>query len=287
MAAAIGDEPWERFRDLAAVFPDGILIVHNLRTIFANPAAVRLFGTSGPDRMLGTQIRQFFHPDSRDGVSDSIARSLRGETVRDASAKILGQDGAARDVEIRPAVLGDPADSVALIVRDVTERRTAELALRESEERLRLAFAGAEEGVWDWNLETGAVVYSERWKRMLGYADDEIEPHVCAWERLLHPDDRIAAEALTDAVTRDKRSYQAEFRLQHKNGHYISVLTRGLPIRPEPGGPVVRIVGTHLDITERKRTESALRESEERLTLAFAGAEEGVWDWNLETNAVV
>jgi PAS domain S-box-containing protein len=287
MAAAIGDEPRERFRDLAAAFPDGILIVQNSRTIFANPAAARLFGASEPDWILGQQILQFFHPDSRDGVSDSIEGWLHGEALRDAGAKILGRDGVVRDVEVRPAVLGDPAVAVALIVRDVTERKAAELALRESEERLRLAFAGAQEGVWDWNLETGAVVYSERWKRMLGYADDEIEPHVRAWERLLHPDDRIAAEALTDAVTRDKHSYQAEFRLRHKNGHYISVLTRGLPIRPEPGGRVVRIVGTHLDITERKRTELALRESEERLTLAFAGAQEGVWDWNLETDAVV
>lgn len=287
MSEAIGDEPSERFRDLAAAFPDGILIVQNFRTIFANPAAARLFGASEPDSILGRQILQLFHPGSRDGVSESLERSLRGEALAETGATILAPDGSTRDVEIRPAVLGDGDLSVALIVRDVTERKRGELALRESEERLRLAFAGAEEGVWDWNLETGAVVYSERWKRMLGYADDEIEPHVRAWERLLHPDDRAAAEALSDAVTRDTRSYQAEFRLRHKNGHYISVLTRGLPIRLEPGGRVVRIVGTHLDITERKRTEMALRQSEERLTLAFAGAQEGVWDWNLETNAVV
>jgi two-component system sensor histidine kinase UhpB len=195
--------------------------------------------------------------------------------------------GATRDVEVGVAVVGELAASVALIVRDVTERRRAEFALRESEERLRLAFAGAQEGVWDWDLETGAVVYSHQWKRMLGYGDDEIEPHVRAWERLLHPDDRATAESLTDAVTRDKRPYEGEFRLRHKEGHYITVLTRGLPVRRDPSGAVVRIVGTHLDITERKRTESALRESEERLTLAFAGAQEGIWDWNLETNAVV
>ena len=54
------------------------------------------------------------------------------------------------------------------------------------------AFAGAQEGVWDWNLESGAVVYSPRWKQMLGYADDEIEPHVRAWERLLHPTTGLA-----------------------------------------------------------------------------------------------
>jgi PAS domain S-box-containing protein len=174
-----------------------------------------------------------------------------------------------------------------VIVRDTSERKRKEALLRESEERLSLAFAGAQEGVWDWNLETDAVVYSPRWKEMLGYAGDEIVSNVSAWEQLLHPDDRPRAEALNDAVKRGQRTYQGEFRLRHKNGHYITVLTRGLPIRRDGNGPVVRIVGTHLDITERKRTELALRESEERLTLAFAGAQEGIWDWNLETNAVV
>ena len=97
---------------------------------------------------------------------------------------------------------------------------------------------------------------------------------------------RRCARQLNEGVRRGERSYEGEFRLRHKDGHYIHVLSRGFPVRRE-GGPVVRIVGTHLDITERKRTEAALRESEERLTLAFAGAQEGVWDWNLETGAVV
>ena len=266
-------------------FPDAILIVRNFHAIFANPAAVHLFGTSGQDQILGRSVVDLFAADHREAVTNAIEQSLRGERMPHADARIVAA-GATRDVEVGVTVLGEPAESVALIVRDVTERRRAELALRESEERLRLAFAGAQEGVWDWDLETGAVVYSDQWKRMLGYGDDEIEPHVRAWERLLHPDDRASAGALTDAVTRDKRQYEGEFRLQHKKGHYITVLTRGLPVR-DRAGSVIRIVGTHLDITERKRTESALRQSEERLTLAFAGAQEGIWDWNLETNAVV
>ena len=284
---AILDEHAGLFRDLVEAFADGILIIRNFRTIVLNPAAVGVFGASNPDQILGKPVLDLFHAEHREAVTDAIERSLGGERVLRAHATVVGLDGGARDVEISSTVLGTPAVSVALIVHDVTESRRAGLALRESEERLRLAFAGAQEGVWDWNLETGAVVYSERWKRMLGYADHEIEPHVRAWERLLHPDDRAAAEALADAVTRDKHPYEAEFRLRHKDGHYISVLTRGLPVRRDPAGPVVRIVGTHLDITDRKRTESALRESEERLTLAFAGAQEGVWDWDLETNAVV
>jgi PAS domain S-box-containing protein len=172
-------------------------------------------------------------------------------------------------------------------MRDITERKRAEAALRESEERLTLAFAGAQEGVWDWNLETGGVVYSSRWKEMLGYTEGEIEPHVSAWERLLHPDDRDRAREINDAAARGEQNYYGEFRLRHKDGHYVDVLSRGLPVRRAPSGPVVRIVGTHFDLTERKRAEAALRESEERLTLAFAAAQEGVYDWNLETGAVV
>ena len=88
---------------------------------------------------------------------------------------------------------------------DLTEQKRAEAALRENEERLKLAFAGAQEGVWDWNLETGAVVYSSRWKEMLGYADDEIEPHVRAWERLLHPDDVDRAQRVNEASSVARR----------------------------------------------------------------------------------
>jgi PAS domain S-box-containing protein len=274
------------FRDLVEASPDAILISRNFQTVFVNPAAVHLFGVSRPDHLLDRSVVDLFAADQREAVTNAIRRSLRGERLPHVDAMVVAA-GATRDVEIDVIGVGEPAISVALVVRDVTERKRAERALRESEERLKLAFAGAQEGVWDWDLETGAVVYSDQWKRMLGYGDDEIEPHVRAWERLLHPDDRAAAEALTDAVMRDKRPYEGEFRLQHKEGHYITVLTRGQPVRRDPSGSVIRIVGTHLDITERKRTESALRESEERLTLAFAGAQEGIWDWNLETNAVV
>jgi PAS domain S-box-containing protein len=276
------------YRQLVELSPDGILISKDARIVFLNPAAARLFGASSAAQVLGVSTYELFHPDSHALIRERVAQLRTGQRPPPAEERIVRLDGTATDVEVHSVRLEQPdGDAIQVIVRDISERKRIERALRQSEERLTLAFAGAQEGVWDWRLDTGEVVYSPRWKQMLGYADDEIEPHVRAWERLLHPDDRALADALNESLARGGHTYEGEFRLRHKQGHYIHVLSRGYPVRAHPGAPVVRIVGTHLDITERKRTEAALRESEERLTLAFAGAREGVWDWNLETDAVV
>lgn len=278
----------DRYRRLVETSPDGILLARDLRVDYVNPAAAHLFGASDPAQMIGISLVGLFARDSRRTIEERIAQTLRGERTSPFDEQIARLDGGVLDVAVNWAPLPDgDGREIQVSMRDITERKRREARLRESEERLSLAFAGAQEGVWDWNIETGAVFYSSRWKQMLGYADDEIDPDVSTWKGLLHPDDRARAAALNDAVERGEATYEGEFRLRHKDGHYITVLTRGLPIRREEDGRLVRIVGTHLDITERRRTELALRESEERLTLAFEGAQQGIWDWNLETGAVV
>jgi PAS domain S-box-containing protein len=278
----------DQYRRVVELSPDGIFITRDSRIVFVNPAAVRIFGASSPDDVIGRSPYDFFHIDQHLHLRDRVSKLLAGGTVPVNEERAVGLNGAVTEVEVACTLFEDShGRAIQSVMRDITERKRTEAALRESEERLSLAFAGAQEGVWDWDLETGQVVYSTRWKRMLGYEDNEIEPHVSAWERLLHPDDHERARELYAAVARGERTYEAEFRLRHKDGHYVDVLSRGLPVRREPGGPVVRIVGTHFDLSERKRNEAKLRESEERLTLAFEGAQEGVYDWNLETGAVV
>ena len=277
-----------QYRRVVELSPDGIFITRDGRIEFVNPAAVRMFGASSPGQVLGRSPYDFFRIDQHAHLRDRISRLLDGGTVPVNEERAVGLDGTVTDVEVACTLFEDShGRAIQSVMRDITERKRTEVALRESEERLTLAFAGAQEGVWDWNLETGTVVYSARWKEMLGYDDQDVEPTVSAWERLLHPDDHERARELNAAVARGERTYEAEFRLRHKNGYYVDVLSRGLPVRRTPGGPVVRIVGTHFDLTERKRAEAAVREGEERLRLAFAGAQEGVYDWNLETGAVV
>ena len=134
---------------------------------------------------------------------------------------------------------------------DLTERKRAEAALRESEERLTLAFAGAQEGVWDWNLETGR---GRVFAALEGDARLRRRRDRAARQRLGAPGASRRRAARRDASTRASKrgaqTYEGEFRLRHKDGHYVHVLSRGFPVRREPGGPVVRIVGTHFDLTD-------------------------------------
>jgi PAS domain S-box-containing protein len=278
-------ETW--LRRLVESSPDGILVIVDLTIQYANTSAAQLCGKATTESMIGWPLVAFFHPDCHAVILDRIDRALRRERHAPGDVARVRIHKPSVDLEVHVSLLEDgDIPAIGIILHDITERGRAETELRASEERLRLAFAGAKEGVWDWDLDTGHVVYSPRWKEMLGYGDDEIPSTVTAWEALLHPEDRARANDLHDAVHRGHGTYEAEFRLRHKAGHYVTVLTRGLPIRSEDGR-VVRIVGTHLDITEKKRTEQALRESEERLQLAFAGAQEGIWDWDLQSNAVV
>ena len=218
----------ELYRCLVESSPDGILVVAGGRIAYVNPAAIRLFGVNGPDYLLGTSLIDRFDADSRAAVDELLSHQRTGGTTLPIDAKIARPGGWACDVSLTMAsVEHDGHAAVQVIVRDIAERKAAERALRESEERLALAVAGGQEGVWDWNLETNAVVYSSRWKQMLGYSDEEIEPHVGAWERLVHPDDRPRADRAHDSVARGERAtYEAEFRLRHNGSTRRETHTR-------------------------------------------------------------
>ena len=273
------------FRTLVDSSPDGLLVTRQGRIEYANPAALRLCAMDTADWLLGTAVLDLFTPQTRGAMREALDQARQCTAAVRAEARLAFTGRTEAVVEIAITALAH--DGMQLTMRDVTARRRMEAQLRESEERLALAVAGAREGVWDLNLETGHAIYSPRWAQMLGYEPEEIEPHISAFQRLVHPDDSRRADEAQNSVASGESTFEAEFRLRHKDGHYVHVLSRGYPVRRRPGGPVVRIVGTHLDLTDRKLAEAALRESEERLRLAFDGAQEGVWDWNLETGAVL
>ncbi len=147
---------------------------------------------------------------------------------------------------------------------DVTEQKKAEEALRESQEQLDLVIKGSNDAPWDWNLVTDNLFYSMKWWQQLGFAPDEIPSDSKLWKNRMHPDDMSRVnEIFTQALESETKSYEIEFRLLHKNGHYLPVLSRGFITRDAEGNPI-RVTGSNMDLTERKKAEEALIESERK-----------------------
>src|SRR5260221_664019 len=120
------------------------------------------------------------------------------------------------------------------------------------------------EGDYRASLKTDEVYYSPRWKSMLGYADEELENRLDTWKRLVHPEDREATLALvSDFIAGRAEKFEVEFRMRHKDGHEVHILSRASFY--DAGGKVRRLVGTHVDISERKRAEFELEQMHNRM----------------------
>ena len=143
--------------------------------------------------------------------------------------------------------------------RDISTRVCIEQELKESRERLELALHGTDLGVWDWNIQTGQVIFSERWAEMLGFRLDEIEPHVRSWEKLVHPEDipRVT-RVLTDHLEGHAPFYEAEHRLRTKFGGWKWILDRGKVVEWDGDGKALRATGTHRDITSEVQAREQL-----------------------------
>lgn len=155
------------------------------------------------------------------------------------------------------------APAVRRALREADERRgrvRAEEALRESRQRLELALDASDLASWDWNLATGEVRFSEHWWRMLGYPRGEIALRIEGWEQLTHPDDLARVKATLVAYFKGAAPvYETEYRMRAKSGEWRWIRTVGRVVERAAGGRALRMTGTHGDVTERKRTEQALR----------------------------
>jgi len=160
---------------------------------------------------------------------------------------------------------------------DITDRRRADELLRRSEERFLLAMKASNDGLFDWNLETNEIYYSPAWKKMLGYEDHEMPNDFSIWENTTDPEDvKELWELQQRLISKQIDRFVAEFKMKHKDGHWIDILSRAEAVFDD-SGQAIRIVGTHTDISERKRAEEELRESEERNRQILHSSIDGFW----------
>jgi len=152
---------------------------------------------------------------------------------------------------------------------EIASHKQTEEKLKESEERLALAVEGTMDGLWDWNISTNYIYHSDRYASMLGYKSDELPNTSEAWSDLLHPDDKDSTiKKIEDCLAKKNNYYESTFRMKTKNGSFKWIHARGKVLYNKKGTPY-RFVGFHTDITEKKKADEALRESEERFRFIF------------------
>ncbi len=178
--------------------------------------------------------------------------------------------------------------AVCGISNDITERKKAEVALAESEYRWKFALEGARDGVWDWNIQTGEAFYSQRYKEMLGFTENEIGNTSDEWLKRIHPEDApVVMTALQPYLDGKAGSPRVEFRMMSKDGSWKWIVGRGMIVSRDSDGIPLRMIGTNTDITERKSEEEQIKSLTQRLLLATSSALLGVWDWNVKENTMV
>jgi len=260
------------YRSVATAISDGLIVTGaDGRILTCNPAAGETLGCD-PATLTGARLseRGYRLNDEHDRPltprDHPVYRVLRGgEAARDVPLVLHSPDGQTRHVLLTTRPLRAGAGSLSCLVtfRDVSERRAAALALEAAERRWRFALEGSGDGVWDFDEDTQQAFFSARWKQMLGHAEHEVGSDIREWTRRIHPDDyrRVMKEV---ADYREGRSpqYECEYRLRHRDGHWVWILDRGKIVERRPDGTPRRIVGTHTDISRLKQAEQALRDKQ-------------------------
>jgi len=231
-------------------------------------------------RVLQEDLTTTFH-----AIDDAMAR---GHTALDFAFRVRRPDGSIGHVEGTGAFEyttgGAPLRVIGVNV-DITARRDAEEALRDGAARLRLAQESGRVGLWDWEVRTGRVIWSDMYYRIWGLDPGMVEPSFDAFLAAVHSDDRARVMGGVLRVVQDPaaRVYEAEFRVPQPHGLDRWLLARGEVSRDAGTGEALRLTGVCIDVTERRRAEEALRHSEMRLRLATEGAHIGIWEQDLVT----
>jgi len=275
-------ESRERFRAVVESAPDAIALADYRGLIMSwNKAAQSLFGYS-EEEVLSQPLTLIMPARYREAHQKGLERLRATGEARIIGKRVelygLRKDGSEFPLELS---LGTWKTATGIfysgIIRDITERKRAEEALHESQERFRQLAENIREVFWMSDPEKNRIIYvSPGYEDIWGRTCESLYASPRSWLEAIHPDDRdrVLQAALTKQVT---GTYDEEYRIVRSDGPIRWIWDRAFPIR-DASGCVSRITGIAEDITERKRVEQELRASEERLELAVQGSSDGLWD---------
>jgi len=189
----------------------------------------------------------FYNESSKQNIQNALEKAIRTGNPFDTNLKIKTAKGNIKDVRsVGKVILNDEGlpDIVFGTFQDITDKIKKELELKESQERFNLAMNASRDGLFDWNLITNEIYYSPGWKKMLGYKDDELPNDFSIWEKLTKPEDiERSWKMQQELISKQRDRFEMEFKMKHKNGHWIDVLSRAEAVFNDKE-KAIRIVGT-------------------------------------------
>jgi diguanylate cyclase (GGDEF)-like protein/PAS domain S-box-containing protein len=258
-------ESEERFRQLAENIRDVFFLTSagNTQILYVSPAYEAIWGRTCESLCAQPQSWiDAIHPEDREHALRNFQEGTKSGRF-DYQYRIVRPDGEMRWIRTRGYPIKDPSGTlirIAGIAVDISERKRNEEALKDSEYRLDLALEASELAVWEWNLATKDVRFSRHWWPILGYKPDEIPLRIEAWENLTHPVDLVRVRSMLAACVKGLVPVlDVEYRMRAKNGEWRWIRSVGRVVERDAAGRVLRMTGTHGDITERKLAEEKLR----------------------------
>ena len=256
---------------LLQTIPSGVYSIDNHQRITSwNHMAEKITGYTA-DEVIGKNINSFnFHP-----CKENCELCINSLSIPESNltVQIRNKNGDIRYIRKNiDSLKNDLGENIGGIecFDDITENILVEKQLKESELRLSLATSSARIGLWDWNVQTGDTIFNEQWANIMGYTLRELEPiSIETWIKYTHPEDLEKSNSiLSKHFNGELEYYENEIRLRHKNGQWVWVIDRGKVIEWDSQKKPVRMVGTHIDITERKVIEEELKRKEKILSAA-------------------
>jgi len=271
----------ERFRAVTMNAPVAIFIKDlEGRYILCNPLASQALGR--PQGTAGFTDHDLLPAEAADKIRQRDLEVIHSGQAAEHEEVVPTSSGERHYLSVKFPLRNAAGETVGIggVAVDVTDRKQVQQALRDSERRLLLATQTGKVGVWAWDIEANRVSWSESLQGILGVKAEDLGAAFEGFESLVHPEDRTRVQqALEEALVQDA-PLEVEFRALRPDGHYIWLFSNAAVTRES--GRAVRMLGATLDISERKRSEFALRESEGRFRTLASHAPVGIFQTDME-----
>lgn len=259
-----------RYKNIVEGTPVPIFVQLEGYVIYINPAAVKILGGNSQSDYEGKSIFDIIHSDYHKILKNRLAQLYNGIPASETEEKFVRSDGSIVDVMVSAIPYKqDNKYGAQVFFRDLTEQKKAKLELEKINERLSLITKATNDAIWEWNLETDEMWWSEGFSELFGYTADEVEKGSESWFKRIHIQDvNYVEEGIKNVIEEGKEFWFDEYRFRKRDGTYAFVFDRGYIIKDAKSKPV-RMIGSMIDITYRKKMEEDLVASEEKYRSIF------------------